>query len=112
MEIRAGDQPAELLHRVGVYRSFVAALAFHPAGAWFAASDERGQVSLVDASTGSIIAQTTAAPDATVQSLMFDPSGERLLVSRGDALAIVSTDPDDWAELARGMSGLSSVPSL
>ncbi len=91
--------------RFSHYRHPIKALAFHPNGRWFAASDSAGDVALFDVTTGNVILKTQGAPQARVQGLEFSQSGQTLLVARGDALAVVATDPDAWARLAIELAG-------
>jgi hypothetical protein len=51
------------------------------------------------------LAAPKGAPQARVQGLEFSQSGQTPLVVRGDALAVVATDPDARARLAIELAG-------
>jgi WD40 repeat protein len=105
IELRQASALDRVQTRFSHYRESIAALAFHPNGRWFAASDAGGHVAVFDVTSGNLVLQIQAAPQARVQSLEFSQNGQALLVARGDALAVVATDPDAWARLAIDVAG-------
>jgi WD40 repeat protein len=86
----------------------IRALAFHPTENWLAAIDVDGAVQLLSARTGDVIARVPASYRARKRELgiEFDTIGKRLLITRGDDLRVLNTDPDDWATMAERLSGL------
>jgi WD40 repeat protein len=105
LELRDAATLDQVSKRFFHYRNPIAALTFNPSGSWFAAGDSAGHIAVYDVATGNLILQTQAAPGARLQYLEFSHSGHSLLVARGDALALVTTDPDAWARLAVDIAG-------